>query len=260
MKYTQKELLINHFTLKNSEELKRDKLVITDDYPFSIPVIKNFKKIEFRKPVTFFVGENGSGKSTLIEAFSNCCGFNAEGGSRNFKFSTRSTDSTFYKYLNIGHSVGFPVFDGYFLRSETLYNLASDIETLDPRVDKTWEIPGDYGEKPLHEQSHGESVLSLLENRITKKGLYIFDEPETGLSIKNLFALLAIINDLTKIQSQFIICTHSPILLASPNSEIYEIINGCLQKAKYEETDCYNLSKYFLMNYKEMLNKLGIQN
>jgi predicted ATPase len=260
MKFTNKKLLINHFTLKKSEELKRDKLVITNDYPFSIPIIKSFKSFEFRKPVTFFIGENGSGKSTLIEAFANCCGFNTEGGSRNFKFSTRSTDSKFYKYLNIGHSVDFPVADGYFLRSETLYNLASVTETLYPHLDKTWEIPSDYGEKSLHEQSHGESILSLLENRITKRGLYIFDEPETGLSVKNLFAMLRIIDNLTKIQSQFIICTHSPILLAFPDSEIYDIINGSLQKVKYEETDSYTLNKYFLVNYKGMLNKLGLQN
>jgi predicted ATPase len=255
MKFANEKLLINHFTLKTSEELKKDKLVISDDYPFSMPVIKNFKKIEFKKQVTFIIGENGSGKSTLIEAFANRCRFNAEGGSRNFRFGTRYTDSNFYRYLNFGKSFEFSIFDGYFVRSETLYNLATRAEDR-----MGWEIPSDYGEISLHDQSHGESFLSLLENRITKRGLYIFDEPETGLSVKNLFAVLSIINDLIKIQSQFIICTHSPILLAFPDSEIYEITNGSLQKTKYEETDCYNLSKYFLMNHKEMLKKLEIQN
>jgi predicted ATPase len=122
-----------------------------------------------------------------------------------------------------------------------------------------WETPIDYGGKSLHDQSHGESILSLLTNRITKRGFYIFDEPETGLSPKNLFAMLSIINDLIKIKSQFIICTHSPILLAFPNSEIYEIKNNILELTKYEDTDCYNLSKYFLMNHKEMLRKLEIE-
>jgi predicted ATPase len=248
------EMLINKFTIKNKEEIKWDKLEITNDYPFSIPVIKNFKKIIFKKPITFIIGENGSGKSTLIEAFANCCGFNAEGGSRNFKFNTRSTDSIFYKFLNADKSWEFSVFDGYFLRSETLYNLATTVEYR-----TGWEIPSDYGEKSLHDQSHGESILSLLTNRITKRGLYIFDEPETGLSPKNLFAMLSIINDLIKIKSQFIICTHSPVLLAFPNSEIYEIKNNILELVQYEDTNCYTLSKYFLMNYKEMLRKLEIE-
>jgi predicted ATPase len=254
MKNNKNELLVNYFSLKNKDELKRDRLSIHSEYPFSIPVIKNFKKLVLKKQITFIIGENGSGKSTLIEAFALCCGFNPEGGSRNFKFFTRETHSDFCDYLNIGKSIDFPVFDGYFLRSETLYNLATKVE----HIEGNWEIKDDYGEISLHNQSHGESVLSLLTNRIFKRGFYIFDEPETGLSPKNLFAMLAIINDLVKIQSQFIICTHSPILLSFPDSDIYEIKKEALQLIPYEETDHYNLSKYFLMNYKAMLHKLGI--
>ena len=246
------ELLVNKFFLKN--ELKREKLVITDKYPFSIPIIRNFKEFKLRKQVTFIIGENGSGKSTLIEAFAKCCGFNAEGGSRNFRFSTKETHSNFYEYLKIDKSWEFSVFDGYFLRSETLYNLAT---VVDEGLKGGWEVKNDYGKKSLHNQSHGESVLSLLTNRFLRRGLYIFDEPETGLSPKSLFSMLVLINDLVKIQSQFIICTHSPILLSFPNSDIYEIKNSKLILMKYEETDHYNLSKYFLMNYKIMLNKLG---
>jgi predicted ATPase len=251
MKYGKNELLIKHFVLKNKDELKREKLCISDKYPFSIPVIKNFKKIVFKKPVTFLIGENGSGKSTLIEAFANCCGLRTEGGSRNFRLPK---NSIFSDYLNIECAVGFSVFDGYFLRAETLYNLVSYIDNLN----HNWEIPDDYGETSLHEQSHGESVLSLLTNRISKRGIYLFDEPETGLSVKTSLALLVIINDLIKIQSQFIICTHSPILLAFPYSDIYEIRNGKLNLVQYEETDYYNLNKYFLLNYKAMLKKLEI--
>jgi len=143
------------------------------------------------------------------------------------------------------------------LRSETLYNLATKIEK---DFEGGWEIKSDYGKIPLHKQSHGESVLSLLTNRTTKRGLYIFDEPETGLSPKNLFAMLTIINDLVKMQSQFIISTHSPVLLAFPNCEIYEIKDGKLQLIRYEETDYYNLNKYFLLNYEVILNKLGFDN
>jgi predicted ATPase len=254
MKHIKDELLINKFTIKSDEELKLNKLQKTNDYPFSIPIIKYFKKIVFKKPVTFLIGENGTGKSTLIEAFANCCGFNPEGGSKYFTFETRDTDSKFYKFLHLEKSLDFKISDGYFLRSEALYNLATVVENS-----RGWENSGDYGEKSLHDQSHGESILSLLMNRIIKRGFYIFDEPEVGLSAKSLFAMLSIINDLVNVKSQFIICTHSPILLAYPNSEIYEIKNDKLELVQYEDTDCYALHKYFLMNYKEMLRKLEIE-
>jgi predicted ATPase len=267
-----KELLINSFSLENPDALKGLK-----EYPFSIPVIKNFKKIIFKKPVTFIIGENGSGKSTLIEAFAKYCGFNAEGGSRNIDFSTRDTTSGFHEFLHAEVSTDFRRFDGYFLRSETLYNLASEIETRSERKllkPERWvgnpdppdlaygynyeDLPGDYGDISLHKQSHGESVLSLLNNRLSKRGVYLFDEPETGLSIHSLFMMLCIINNLAKIQAQFIICTHSPILLAIPKADIYEIKDGVLNLVQYEETSYYNLTRYFILNYNEMLKKLGI--
>jgi len=251
------ELLINKFTIKNKNEIERIRLSpITDDYPFSIPVIKNFKEFSFKKQVTFIIGENGSGKSTIIEAFARSCGFKGEGGSKYFKFKVKpyNTVSSFYKYLNVDKSWEFPVSDGYFLRSETLYNLATEINYLED----SWEIKSDYGDISLHNQSDGESVLSLLKNRISKRGLYIFDEPETGLSTKNLFVMLTLINNLVKIQSQFIISTHSPILLAFPNCEIYEIKDGKLQLIRYEDTDYYNLTKYFMLNYGTVLKNLGV--
>ena len=267
------KLLINGFSLRNPNAING-----LQKYPFSIPVIKYFKKIIFKKPITFIIGENGSGKSTLIEAFAKYCGFNEEGGSRNIKFSTRNTTSDFCKYLHAEVSTEFRRFDGYFLRSETLYNLASEIETrceltllkpefwgdyLPPEGTSAYgynyeDVPSDYGDISLHKQSHGESVLSLLTNRISKRGVYLFDEPETGLSIHSLFMMLNIINNLIKIDAQFIICTHSPILLAIPNADIYEIKDGALNLVQYEDTSYYNLTKYFMLNYKEMLKKLGI--
>ena len=268
-----KGLLINGFSLKNPEVLKD-----LEKYPFSIPVIKNFKKIAFKKPVTFIIGENGSGKSTLIEAFAQYCKFNPEGGSRNISFSTRYTTSDLSEYLHAEVSTDFRHFDGYFLRSETLYNLASEIEKRSERKllnPNLWidnpnpppvhaygynyeDVPSDYGDISLHKQSHGESVLSLLTNRISTRGVYLFDEPETGLSTHSLFVMLSIINNLAKKHAQFIICTHSPILLALPNADIYEIKDGMLNLIKYEETGYYNLTRYFILNYKEMLKKLGI--
>jgi predicted ATPase len=246
-------------------------------YPFSIPVIKNFKEIVFKKPITFIIGENGSGKSTLIEAFAKYCGFNDEGGSRNIRFSTRDTTSDFYQFLYAEVSTDFRRLDGYFLRSETLCNLASEIETRSKRKLlnlELWDeipdppvhaygynyedVPGDYGGISLHRQSHGESVLSLLTNRLSQRGVYLFDEPETGLSPHNLLVMLGVINNLTKIHAQFIICTHSPVLLAFPNADIYEINNGALKLIQYEDTSYYSLTKYFMLNHKEMLKKLGI--
>ena len=267
------ELLINSFSLKNPDALKGRK-----KYPFSIPVIKKFRKITFEKPITYIIGENGSGKSTLIEAFAKYCGFNSEGGSKKINFSTRDTTSDFYKYLHAEVSTDFRRFDGYFLRSETLYNLASEIEKRSDRKllnPNLWgdylppedtsaygynyeDVPSDYGDISLHKQSHGESVLSLLTNRISKRGIYLFDEPETGLSTHGLFMMLSIINNLAKINAQFIICTHSPILLALPNADIYEISDGILESVQYEETSYYNLTKYFILNYKKMLKEMGI--
>jgi len=268
------ELLINSFSLKNQNALDN-----CNGYPFTIPVIKNFRKITFKKQVTFIIGENGSGKSTLIEAFAKYCNFNAEGGSRNIDFSTKYTTSDFHEYLYAEVAADFRKLDGYFLRSETLYNLASEIETrgerkllrpniwggyLPPEGTSAYgynyeDVPNDYGDISLHKQSHGESVLSLLTNRITKRGVYLFDEPETGLSTYSLLVMLGIINNLAKINAQFIICTHSPILLSLPNADIYEIKDGALNLVQYEETSYYNLTKYFILNYKEMHKKLGIK-
>jgi predicted ATPase len=206
-------------------------------------------------PVTFFIGENGTGKSTLLEAIAVSYGFNPEGGSKNFNFRTKETHSDFYKYLRIGKSYN-NANDGYFLRAESFYNVASNIDDLN----HGGKIPlyEYYGGKSLHKQSHGESFLSLLENRLTGNGLYIFDEPEAALSPMKLLELLVIIDKLVKNNSQFIISTHSPMLMAYPKSEIYEINNGKLKLTSFEDTNHYSLMKYFLLNYKQMIKNLGI--
>jgi predicted ATPase len=226
-------------------------------YPFAIPLIKHFRKITFNKPVTFIIGENGTGKSTLIEAFAVLYGFNPEGGSRNFNFNTKDSHSDFHKYLRIGKSPN-KARDGYFLRAESFYNVASNIDELDrdgggPRIIES------YGGKSLHNQSHGESFLSLLKNRLEGNGIYIFDEPEAALSPMKLLELLVIMDDLVKINSQFIISTHSPILMAYPNAEIYEINDGKLKLTAFEDTNHFSLTKYFLLNYKQMIKNMGIE-
>jgi predicted ATPase len=238
-----KPLPIQYIRVKN--EIQKD----TKKYPFNIPLIKNLKRITFNMPVTFIVGENGTGKSTLLEAIAVSYGFNPEGGSKNFNFKTKETHSELYKYLIIGKS--FNVDDGYFLRGESFYNLASNIDELD--------LYNSYGGKYLHNQSHGESFLSLINNRLRGNGIYIFDEPETALSPMKILNLLIIIDELVKNNSQFIISTHSPILMDYPKAEIYEIKNYKLFLTKYEDTNHYSITKYFMLNYKKMINELGIE-
>ncbi|GHU70128.1 ABC transporter ATP-binding protein [Spirochaetia bacterium] len=197
----------------------------------------------------------------MLEAIAVSCGFNAEGGTKNFNFNTKQTHSDFYKYLRIGKSYN-AIHDGYFLRSESYYNVASNMDELDidePGAVYTPPIRDSYGGKSLHEQSHGESFLSLLKNRLGGNGLYLFDEPEAALSPMKLLELLIIIDDLVQNNSQFIICTHSPILMAYPNAEIYEIHNGELVLTAFEDTNHYSLTKYFLSNYKQMIKNLGIE-
>src|SRR6202167_221706 len=156
--------------------LRRDKVGSFDPYPFCLPVVKALKQIDLHEKVTFFIGENGSGKSTLLEAIAVSLGFNAEGGSKNFRFDTRRSHSVLNEYLRIAKGVKRPR-DGFFLRAESFFNVATEIERLD-------EGPGgppvinSYGGRSLHEQSHGESFFALLMNRVGGDGLYIFDETE----------------------------------------------------------------------------------
>jgi predicted ATPase len=249
MKIGTNPLPIQYIMLKNG--IKKD----TGKYPFNIPLIKNFKKMAFNKPVTFIAGENGTGKSTLLEAIAVRYGFNPEGGSKDFNFKTKETHSELYKYLTIGKSFNVGN-DGYFIRGESFYNLASNIDELEEGGPSLF---NSYGGKSLHDQSHGESFLSLLNNRLRGNGVYIFDEPETALSPMKILNLLVIIDDLVKNNSQFIISTHSPVLMAYPKAEIYEIRNDELILTKYEDTNHYSITKYFLLNYKKMINDLGIE-
>ena len=204
------------------------------------------QNIIFQAPVTFFVGENGSGKSTLIEAIAVSLGYNAEGGSKNFNFSTRNTTSDLFAELRIKKAAHEK--DGYFLRAESFYNVASNIEELGINV-------AGYGGKSLHNQSHGESFLALVQNRLRGQGLYIFDEPEAALSPMRQLAMMIEISNLVKLNSQFIIATHSPILLSFPLAKIYNLDDG-INEIKYEESAPYRLTKDFLNNPKAYLSKL----
>ena len=220
-----------------------------ESYICSIPAISYLKQVDsltFHSPVTFFVGENGTGKSTLLEAIAVSMGFNAEGGSRDFSFSTKETHSELYEWITTIKTVS-PK-DGFFLRAESFYNIAS-------YLDENSELKR-YGNVSFHEQSHGEAFLSLITNRFEGNGLYLLDEPESALSPLRLMSLLAEIDRLVKEDSQFIIATHSPILLAFPQAEIYECSDSGIRKVMYRETESYQLTKQFLDNPEGMLHYL----
>ena len=224
-----------------------------NEYPFNIPAVRHLKKtggITLDKPVTFLVGENGTGKSTLIEAVAIAMGFNAEGGSRDFYFNTRNTHSELYKYLQLVKSVR-PT-DGFFLRAESFYNTASYLEENSTLLR--------YGGVSFHEQSHGESFLSLVINRFDGNGLYILDEPEAALSPQRLMSLIVAIDELVKKNSQFIIATHSPILMAYPNSEILQFTEAGIDKVSYRETEHYKITKQFIDTPERMIKYLLNEN
>nr|WP_040760414.1 AAA family ATPase [Ruminiclostridium cellobioparum] len=224
-----------------------------DSYVFELPSLKNVEQLSFNKKVTFFIGENGSGKSTLLEAIAINMGFNAEGGTMNFNFASQETHSALYKSMTLVKGVKRPK-DGFFLRAESFYNVATEID----RLDKTGFNPfiHVYGGKSLHNQSHGESFMALVQNRFKGKGLYILDEPEAALSPTRQLSLLVHINELAKDNSQFIIATHSPILLAYPDSDILMLDDGGITKTLYKETEHYNITRQFLNNPEKMLEYL----
>lgn len=226
-----------------------------DDYISSLSAIKNAKNLEFQTPVTFFVGENGLGKSTLIEAIATEWGFNPEGGSISFTFSTKHTESDLYKYIHLTKGILRPK-SGYFLRSESLYNVATNIDDLDLIECDAPPISAGYGGKSLHNQSHGESFLSVFFNRFRGNGLYILDEPESALSPISQMSLLVRIKQLVYDKSQFIIATHSPILMAFPNAQIYEIKKDGIYLTQYNKTEHYLVMKDFFENPDRVINSL----
>ena len=236
-----------------SIKLNTDKIQSFDEYPFNLPIIKNLDKIKFHPNVTFIVGENGSGKSTILEAIAAAYGFNPEGGTKNFNFSTNDTHSCLYDFITLVKGVKMPK-DGFFLRAESFYNVATNIDELNLQS-PSYSFMNSYGGKSLHKISHGEAFFSLIMNKFTGNSVYILDEPEAALSPIRQMSLISRIDELVKKGSQFIIATHSPILMAYPNSIIYEIKED-IQKVKYEDSENYNITKEFLNNYKKMIHIL----
>jgi predicted ATPase len=235
--------------------LQREKVESFDRYPFSLPAIRSLESLVPHPKVTFLIGENGSGKSTLLEAIAVSMGFNPEGGTKNFNFGTRTSHSNLASYLRIAKGVKRPK-DGFFLRAESFFNVATEIENLDAEPAAAPPVINSYGGRSLHEQSHGESFMSLLMNRFGGKGLYLLDEPEAALSPQRQLAALVRIHDLAMDDSQFFIVTHSPILMAYPEASIFQFDANGVSQVEYEETEHYRVMHSFLMNPKRMLHNL----
>jgi predicted ATPase len=225
-------------------ELLRDRIPDPDRFPYNLPAVRELTTLPFHPKVTFLVGENGSGKSTLLEAVAVTCGLNPEGGSRNFNFATGASHSPLDECVRLSKAIATPG-DSYFLRAESFYNVASEIERLD-REPGGPPIIGAYGGKSLHEQSHGESFFALFRNRFRHHGLYLMDEPEAALSPKRQLQFLALLHDYVQRGGQFVIATHSPIIMAYPDARIYLLDGEGIREVAYTETEHYLVTRGFL--------------
>lgn len=217
-----------------------------DSYLKDIQSLRGVKEIVLKKPVTFFSGENGTGKSTLLEAIAVAFGFNPEGGSINYSFSTYDSHSELYKAVTLSRGISKNKW-GYFLRAESFYNVATkEMEYTDIN----------HPSMKLHEYSHGESFLNIIQRRLSDAGLYILDEPEAALSPQRQLSLLIQMKEAVTAGAQFIIASHSPILLGYPEADIFSFDNGSLRKIKYEETESYQVTEMFINNREYLLKQL----
>jgi predicted ATPase len=227
--------------------------VAADDYSDTLPALRGLERIELDGKVTFFVGENGSGKSTLVEGLAAALKLNVEGGGRayQFRFTTRKSHSRFHRRVELDWA-GLPPRNAFFLRAETIFNLGTAME----QTGTVGEMQKIY-DRPLHEQSHGESFLDIAMNRLAPNGLYLFDEPEAALSLRGQLALMHRMHDLLARDCQFVIATHSPILLGFPDARIYLLDEDEIRRIDYDEAPPVELTRSFLADpdrfFKELL-------
>lgn len=234
--------------LKKASLLRED-IRDFDVYPFSIPAIRSMEEIEFSSGVNFFVGENGSGKSTLLEAIASQCNFNPAGGGRNNSYEVHASGSSLAGHIRLAWMP--KLTNGFFLRAESFYHFASHVDDVDDTGFRS------YGGRSLHQQSHGESFLSLFLHRFGGRAIYLLDEPEAALSPSRQLSFLRLLYDLSgKDRAQFIIATHSPILLAYPGSLILSFDDGKIEPIDYEMTDHYQITKYFLQHREKVLAEI----
>lgn len=230
----------------------------TGQYPFTLPAVTwlvHSGGLSLPPGVTFLVGENGSGKSTLIEAIAVAAGFNPEGGSQNFRFATRASESSLSDHLVLSWGTSKPR-TGFFLRAESYYNVATEIERLDRDPGSPPLLPA-YGGVSPHARSHGESFLDLVVHRFGPGGLYLLDEPEAALSVRGCLALLTRLADLAEQDCQLLVSTHSPILLALPGATILEIgDDGDVDAVDYDQAMPVRLTRAFLAAPERFLRHL----
>ena len=227
--------------------LERDKVSNFERYPFCVPAIRHLTQLPLHPRVTFLVGENGTGKSTLIEAMAISLGLNAEGGSRNFNFVTQETDRELSQAMTLVRGVRRPK-DCYFLRAESFYTVATEIDKLG--------VGEGYGARSLHKQSHGESFLALFKNRFRGDGLYLLDEPEAALSPARQMSLISLLHEFSANGAQFVIATHSPLIMAYPEATIYQFSESGVVPVAYEDTEHYRITADFLSRREQMLKIL----
>lgn len=234
--------------------LDPNKVADPEHYAFKLPALRGFSSLDLHPRVSFFVGENGSGKSTLLEAIAIANGLNPEGGSRNMQFATHESHSALYRALTMRryHAL---VPDSWFLRAESLFNAATWIDEADKDPLGGPSLKSSYGGQSLHEQSHGEAFMSLFENRFGQ-GLYFLDEPEAALSPQRQLEFLVLLDTLVKQDSQFIIATHSPIIMAYPEAQIFSFSDAGIEPIAYDQTEHYRVTKTFLDSPERMLRHL----
>lgn len=225
-------------------ELLRDRAEDLSAYPYSIPAIGALTSLELDAGVTVFVGENGSGKSTLIEAVAIAAGLNPEGGTKNLRFRQRPSESSLHEALRLVRGVRRER-TAFFLRAETMFNVATEVAGL-----------ADYGWQDLHDRSHGEAFLWVVQNRFHAEGLYIMDEPESALSPQRQLSLLRLLHDLVEAGSQVIMATHSPILMAYPGATLYNLDEEGIRPIAYEDTEHFTVTRAFLEHPRRMLGVL----
>lgn len=219
-------------------------------YLQGIPSLSKGLQLKLGTNVSFFVGENGSGKSTLLEGIAEQCGFGLRGGNRNHHQNHghrfEGYQSALARYLQLSWTPR-RISEGFFMRAESFFNFASYIDELALEDDKILEA---YGGRSLHEQSHGESFLALFNNQF-EAGIYILDEPEAALSPARILAFMSVIHRLEQSgRAQFLIATHSPMLICYPGATIYQFDEGGVRQTRYQDTEHFYLTKSFLDNPK----------
>lgn len=222
-------------------------------YPWDLPAVQALSEgLDLDARVTYLIGENGSGKSTLLEAIAVAAGMNAEGGSSNFAFSTRDSHSDLWRSIRLIRGTRRPRTD-FFLRAESLFTAATYVDELKTQ---SHDALTSYGGRSLHEQSHGESFMAVLIHRFGPDGFYLLDEPEAALSTQNCMTFLRRIHELVCQGSQFVIATHSPIVLAYPNATIYVCNEAGVERVEFDDADPVRLTQTFLNSRERFVQQL----